>query len=783
MNANGATEGRATGGGTPEQRVSGLAAAMLRIGKSLDLETVLREVVEGARALTGAQCGVITTVDETGKAQDYVSSGLDEAADRQLLEWEDGPRLFAHLRDLPSPLRIADVHPFVRSLGFAAERLPAGAFQGTPMRHRDAHVGSFFLCGKEGGGAFTAEDEEVLILFAAQAAAAIANARAYRDERRARADLEALVDTCPVGVTVFDAQTGRPISVNQEMRRIMEPLRTPGRPGEELLESLTCRRADGREYALDRLPLAEELISAEPVRGEEILLSVPDGRSVTTLLNATPIPAEDGTVASVVVTMQDLSALQQLERMRAEFLGMVSHELRMPLTSIKGSTATVLGGSQNFAPAEIRQFFRIIDEQVDRMSGLIGDLLDAGRIETGTLSVSPEPTAVADLVDRARNTFLSGGARHTIEMDLAPDLAPVMADPQRILQVLNNLLTNAARHSPESSPIRVTAEREGAHLAVSVSDGGQGISPDRLPHLFRKYSGSAEQGRVGGLGLAICKGLVEAHGGRIRAESGGPGQGARFTFTLPLADAPVRSVASRTPGPVTTEPGARQRARILVVDDDPQTLRQVRDALAGAGYTPLVTGDHREVAEIVRTEQPVLVLLDLVLPGTDGIKVMESVPELSELPVVFLSGYGRGETVARALKAGAEDYIVKPFSGTELVARVQAALRRRMPPEPFVLGELAIDYDRRRVSVGGRPVVLTATEYELLRVLSLNAGRVSTYDSLLRQVWSRRGHTTPKIVRAFAKRLRAKLGDDARNPSWVLTERGVGYRMPSPDDH
>ena len=505
---------------------------------------------------------------------------------------------------------------------------------------------------------------------------------------------------------------------------------------------------------------------------------------MTTLLNATPIPAEDGTVASVVVTMQDLSALQQLERMRAEFLGMVSHELRMPLTSIKGSTATVLGGSQNFAPAEIRQFFRIIDEQVDRMSGLIGDLLDAGRIETGTLSVSPEPTAVADLVDRARNTFLSGGARHTIEMDLAPDLAPVMADPQRILQVLNNLLTNAARHSPESSPIRVTAEREGAHLAVSVSDGGQGISPDRLPHLFRKYSG--------------VRGTGESRRPWSR-DLQGPRGGARRTHPGPRAAARARAPGSRSRfhwrtrrsgawppaprGPVTTEPGARQRARILVVDDDPQTLRQVRDALAGAGYTPLVTGDHREVAEIVRTEQPVLVLLDLVLPGTDGIKVMESVPELSELPVVFLSGYGRGETVARALEAGAEDYIVKPFSGTELVARVQAALRRRMPPEPFVLGELAIDYDRRRVSVGGCPVVLTATEYELLRVLSLNAGRVSTYDSLLRQVWSRRGHTTPKIVRAFAKRLRAKLGDDARNPSWVLTERGVGYRMPSPDDH
>ena len=125
-------------------------------------------------------------------------------------------------------------------------------------------------------------------------------------------------------------------------------------------------------------------------------------------------------------------------------------------------------------------------------------------------------------------------------------------------------------------------------------------------------------------------------------------------------------------------------------------------------------------------------LLDLVLPGTDGIELMQSVPELADLPVIFISGYGRDETIVRALEAGAEDYIVKPFSPAELTARVRAALRRFEGAEPFVLGDLAIDYVRRRVSVAGRPVELTLTEFELLRVLSVNAGRVVTYDSLLR---------------------------------------------------
>ena len=175
----------------------------------------------------------------------------------------------------------------------------------------------------------------------------------------------------------------------------------------------------------------------------------------------------------------------------------------------------------------MREFFRIIDEQAHHMRGLINDLLDAGRIETGTLSVAREALPVAGLVDQARQTFLSGaaGARHPVRIDLPPDLPRVMADGQRIVQVLNNLLANAARHAPELSPIQVAALRDGVHVAVSVSDEGRGVPPEQLPHLFRKHAGAAgggerELGLGGyGLGLAICKGLVEAHGGRIWAES------------------------------------------------------------------------------------------------------------------------------------------------------------------------------------------------------------------------------------------------------------------------
>ena len=292
-----------------------------------------------------------------------------------MVAWPYGPRLFEHLRSLAAPIRLDDMPAYVRALGFSHEVMPSKTMMGTPLRHRDINVGNFFLGEKEGGREFTSDDEEVLTLFAAQAATAIANARAHREERRARADLETLIETSPVGVVVFDGRAGEPVSFNREARRIVDGLSNPGSATPELLELITCHRADGREVALAEFPLAQLLGTAEKVRAEEITLSVPDGRSVTTLVNSTPILGDDGSVLSVVVTLQDLGPLEELERMRAEFLGIVSHELRTPLISIKGSTATVLGASQAPDPAEMLQFFRVIDDQADRMRGLIGELL------------------------------------------------------------------------------------------------------------------------------------------------------------------------------------------------------------------------------------------------------------------------------------------------------------------------------------------------------------------------------------------------------------------------
>ena len=771
------------------ERLSRLSEASLHITEDLDLDAVLQGVLDGARSLTGARMGGVTILDDSGQLQDFITSGLTDEDHQRFVNLPGGPEFFAYLSSLPEPLRLADFSAHTTALGLPGigpPLGPVGSFLGAPIRLRGVRAGNLYLSDKEGGGEFTQDDEETLAMFASQAAMAIANARRHREEQRARAYLETLIDTSPVGVVVFNAGTGVPVSLNREGRRLVDGLTNPGQTAEQLLDVLTFRRADGREISLREFPLAEALSTGETVRAEEIVIGVPDGRSVSVLLNATAIRSEEGQVESVVVTLQDMTALEELDRLRAEFLGMVSHELRAPLTSIKGSAATVLGSSADLDPAVVRQFFRIIEDQADHMHDLVADLLDVARIETGTLPVDPEPAEVAVLVDRAKSTFTSAGGRNNLAIDIPPDLPLVMADRRRVVQVVGNLLSNAAKHSSESSVIRISAVREDFHVAVSVADEGRGIPSERLPYLFRKFTrtdgddlGSGVAGS--GLGLAICKGIVEAHGGRIWAESEGPGMGARFTFTIPTVEEAGSGTAVSTSAARRAVAGPGERVRVLAVDDDPQALRYVRDALLKSGYTPVVTGDPEEALRLVGEEKPDLVLLDLMLPGTDGIELMKDILTAGDVPVIFVSAYGRDELIATAFDMGAVDYVVKPFSPTELAARIRAALRKRAasePSEPYVLGDLTIDYAERSVTLAGRPLPLIAMEYRLLAELSANAGRLLTYEHLLERVWGEKSSGDVRPMRTIVSKLRRKLGDDADSPTYIFTESRVGYRMP-----
>ena len=369
-------------------RLTRMSEASLRINESLNLPTVLQEVIDSACSLTGARYGALVAFADSGEIETLITSGITPEERPRFGELPKGLGLLQYLNEIEEPLRLADIASHPRSVGFPKGHPPMKTFLGTPVRYLDQRLGNIYLTEKESGREFTPEDEATLVMFASQAALAISNARRYSEELRAKADLEALVDTSPVGVLVFDAKTRRLLSRNRETIRIVRGLHAPGRSLPELLSVMTFKRPDGREIPLQELPTERAIRSGETVRAEEIIIHLPDGQTVTTLCNATPILSEEGEVVSVVATLQDMTPVEELERLRAEFLGMVSHELRTPLTTIKGSAATVLGSSSALDSAEMRYLFRIVDEQADRMRGLISNLLDVTRIEAGMFSVS-----------------------------------------------------------------------------------------------------------------------------------------------------------------------------------------------------------------------------------------------------------------------------------------------------------------------------------------------------------------------------------------------------------
>ena len=193
----------------------------------------------------------------------------------------------------------------------------------------------------------------------------------------------------------------------------------------------------------------------------------------------------------------------------------------------------------------------------------------------------------------------------------------------------------------------------------------------------------------------------------------------------------------------------------------------------------MVTGDPEEALRLREEERPDLVLLDLMLPAP-GIELMGDIRETADVPVIFISAYGREELIVRAFDMGAVDYVVKPFSPSELAARIRAALRKRAvsePSEPYVLGDLVVNYADHAVTLAGRPVELMAIEYRMLAELSANGGRVVTYDHLLQRIWGERKSDDMRPMRTVVKKLHRKLGDVVDNPTYIFTEARVGYRM------
>ena len=354
-------------------RLAMMSEVSRRITQSWDINTVLQEVVDGARSLTDARYGAVGVFDDSGRLREFITSGITPEQRRLLGEPPRGLGVLGYLNEVQGLLRLADLTQHSHSVGFPENHPPMKTFLGVPIRHLGDSVGNIYLTEKEGAEEFSEEDEETLVMFASQAAIAIGNAVRYREEFRARDKMEterrrlaALVESSPVGVMVVDAATRTFASVNQEAERILGMSPEPGSTLVRYHEVAIYRRTDGRKYESHQRPLARALDRGEVVRAEEILFDLPEGRRVTTLVNATPIYSDDGKIVSAVAVIQDMTPLEEIERLRNEFLAMVSHELRTPLTTIKGCTSIVLGSSDPIDLSEVLQYFRMIDEQSSR---------------------------------------------------------------------------------------------------------------------------------------------------------------------------------------------------------------------------------------------------------------------------------------------------------------------------------------------------------------------------------------------------------------------------------
>ena len=371
-------------------------------------------------------------------------------------------------------------------------------------------------------------------------------------------------------------------------------------------------------------------------------------------------------------------------RLKDEFLQIVSHELRTPLNAILGWATSARSG----VVSDVDRALSIIERSARSQARLIDDILDLSRIVRGKLHLDTAPTdlalALASAVEAVRPTASARGVALEILVD--PDLGVVVADADRIQQVAWNLLANAIKFSRKGGQVTLTARRGAEQIVLTVSDTGEGIASEFLPFVFEAFrqADASTTRRHGGLGLgmAIARQLVQAHGGAIRVESPGPGKGATFTVELPV-EAPIHPPA-RLPRDRSPDGGpARARLdslRVLVVDDDEDTRELLRGVLEVHGASVDVADSAEQALERLKAMRPDILVTDIGMPSSDGYALLRAVralsPELGgKTPAIALTAYASAEDVQRSVDAGFEMHLAKPVDPMDLVARVARVAR------------------------------------------------------------------------------------------------------------
>lgn len=551
----------AMGGCDPAAQLEALDEAARDLASALAPDVVLQRITDRARELVCARYAALGVFDERGHIRQFITSGISEQERAAIGALPRGRGLLGALLKEGTPIRRRDLSQDARSVGFPPRHPPMRSFLGVPIVLHSHNVGNLYLTEKEGAEEFGVEDEALIVRLARHAAIAIERAQLYEAAQAERRRLQTILDTLPDGVILADARRGGAIVMfNAAAVQLWgaPPVPMPEPPLGDARGQMTLGAAalaayvrppgarfslpDGTEIGVEDLPSSRAL-RGEPVLGMEITIEQPSGQRVPTIASAAPLYDAEGRLTGAVSAFQDVTPVKEAERVKREFLSLVTHELRTPLTGIKGIVSGLLAEDVTLDPQEARELLGLVDEAADHLSGLVTNLLDMSRLEAGALDLEPESFHAGDVVAAAVREVAGVLRQHRLRQEIPANLPEVWADYAQTKRVLVNLLANAAKYAPEGTLVTVSAQvqpagggQSGQEVVLSVRDQGPGITAEELPRIFDRFSrggGRPVRGQAGtGLGLAIAKGLVEAMGGRIWVGSR-PGRGATFSFALP----------------------------------------------------------------------------------------------------------------------------------------------------------------------------------------------------------------------------------------------------------
>jgi PAS domain S-box-containing protein len=507
---------------------------LLRISRAmtsqLDLRGVLKLILESATDLVGGQVGLIALMQSDGSYKLHASYGLPA----QVL-----PLVRPLFADIPDsgqsvdPLRwtVPDLerrlNMVVRQIGIPLRQIVA-----LPMTASDDLIGVIYVLRQE-GAAFTSADRRTLSAFAAQAAIAVHNARLYQAVTREKQRMDAIIENSGDGVMLLDPDE-RITVFNRALTKMtgIPPEEAIGNECQNVLrlhDPHTNKVMPAFSCPAERCKQGERFyIEGDFVRSDDI--------HVTLGITYSPLFDAEGQLVNVIANVRDITRFREAQEMKSTFVSVISHELKTPVALIKGYAGTLGREDAHWDEETVRESMRVIEEEADRLTQLIDNLLDASRVQAGQMQLNKTDVRIDKLATRLVQRFRTQTDQHTFEIDFAPDFPTVQADEERLTQILTNLLSNAIKYSPQGGQITISGRFDQEQIYVAVSDQGIGIPAGERDRIFDRFyrvdSALSRSTQGAGLGLYLVRSAVKAHGGRIWVSSNA-GEGSTFVFTLP----------------------------------------------------------------------------------------------------------------------------------------------------------------------------------------------------------------------------------------------------------